>query len=149
MHNKCAWKSPELANNAPMTEHTSHSKRQTLPAELKRAIVGMWLSLVIGIGFSVFQAVTVDSPTSTVELLLTISLIAFTMWVYRQVAEGKNWARLAYLALLVLSYALTALDPMGMSKVDLIAFVITAPIDIFVVVMLFGAKASAWFLSTE
>jgi hypothetical protein len=107
----------------------------------------MWLSLLIGIGFSVFQALTIDSPAGPIELLLAIALIVFTMWVYRQVSNGKNWARLAYLALLVLSYALTALDPMGMSKVDLIAFVFTAPIDIYVVVMLFGAKASVWFLS--
>lgn len=132
-----------------MTEHTSHTMRQSIPAELHRAILGMWVSLLIGIGFSIYQAITVDSPTGPVELLLTIALIAFTMWVYRKVAEGKNWARLAYLTLLVLSYALTALDPMGMSKVDLIAFVITAPIDIYVVVMLFGARASAWFLAAD
>ena len=121
-----------------------------MPRNVKFAIYGMWISLLVSLVANAYQAILVDEArTGLVELLMSAFILGFTLFVYRQVARGVNWARLAFLALLILSYVLSAIDPAGMSQVDLVALVITAPIDIYVVIQLFGARASAWFLSAD
>jgi hypothetical protein len=107
----------------------------------------MWLSLLVGIGFSVVQAITVDSEAGPLEMLMAAAFIGLTAAIYQQVSKGHNWARLLYLVWTILSYGLFALDPMGLSKMDLATLLVSAPLDIFAMVRLFSPKATEWFLA--
>ena len=117
-----------------------------MPGAVRQAVYGMWLSLLLGLCCNLFQLLTVEDSASLVDVLLTALFVLVSVAVYWQVARRRNWARIAFLLLTVVSYALSALDPMGMSQVDLIGLVLTAPIDIFVVLRLFGSSATRWFL---
>ena len=119
-----------------------------MPRNVKFAIWGMWISLLISLAANFYQAMTVDDVrTSWVEIVASAAILGLTLFVYRQVARGVNWARLAFLAIVILSYVLSALDPAGMSQVDFIALVLTAPIDVFVVIQLFSRHSTEWFLA--
>ena len=119
---------------------------QAMPAAVRQAVYGMCASLAIGLAFNVYQFVTVADSAGLTDVLLTGLFVLVSVAIYWQIAQRRNWARIASLLLTVASYGLGALDPMGMSKVDVIGLVLTAPIDIFVVVRLFGPTATHWFL---
>jgi hypothetical protein len=115
-----------------------------MPHQVRHAIYGLWASFAISCAFGLFQAFTNQSSS---EILFALCFFAFTFFVNRKIAAGQNWARLLYLVLLVTTYVMAAMDTDGFSTLDFIALILSAPIDIFVILRLFGEKATAWFLS--
>lgn len=119
---------------------------EPMPSAVRQALYGMGASLLLGLALNGYQLLTVENSASVWDVLLAIGFALITVLVYWQIARRHNGARVAYLLLTVASYGLGALDPMGMSRLDLLGVVLTAPIDIFVVLRLFGASATRWFL---
>ena len=116
-----------------------------MPGAVRYAIVGMWLSVVIGQSFNVYQALVCEGGMDWHALLFSSFIVSSAVIVYLQVATARVWARTAYLLLLVLSYSLMALDDSGLTRLDVISFCLTAPIDVFVASRLFMSASTRWF----
>jgi hypothetical protein len=131
------------AAHTPMTQVSS--KYQQMPKEVRQAIYGMWISFLISMIFSTYQLLTDDAITAT-GIAAAVGFIAFTVYVMNRIALGNNWARFTFLGLVILSYLSLAMYAEGISALDLVSMVITAPIDVLVIRNLFRQSASAWFV---
>jgi hypothetical protein len=137
---------PEAPMRSAESTHSPFLKTASgMPGAVRYAIVGMWLSVVIGQSFNVYQALVCEDGMDWHALLFTSFIISSAVIVYLQVATARVWARTAYLLLLVLSYSLMVLDDSGLTRLDVISFCLTVPIDVFVTVRLFAARSTAWF----
>lgn len=123
--------------------------RTERPRFVLHAIVGMWAGVLIGQAFNIFQAFYGSEHADTGAVLFSCAILAATIGVQRQLSAAREWARMAYLLLLVLSYSLMALDDAGITHLDMISLVLTVPINLYVLLSLYGVGASHWFLGPD
>ena len=120
-----------------------------MPLSVRHAIAGMWLSLLTGQAFNLYQALGCEAGIDWRALGFAGFILACTLLVSLQIVTGREWARIAYLLLLVLSYALLAMDESGLTALDQWGVCLTAPVDLFVLVRLFNAHSTHWLLGDE
>lgn len=124
-------------------QYTSSTKA---PPGVSNAIQLIWVTLVVN---AVMSALDFDDASSEAIALNTI-LLAFSGFVTIKIAEGKNWARIAYSALVALDIAL--IFAFGMDEAtDLEAYVsvILLAIEGWILIRLFNAEADQWFKSSR
>lgn len=119
------------------------------PKVVLHAIVGMWTSVLIGQGLNVFQSVYESDHVDMGAIVFSCVILAAAVGVQRQILAAREWARMAYWLLLVLSYSLMALDDAGITGLDMISLATTVPINLFVLMGLYGARVSRWFQDTD
>ena len=131
-------------NSAESTTPSPLTRGTGMPASVLQAIIGMGLSVCIGQVLNVYQAFHCEDGLDWHALLFSAFIVSGAVVVYLQLVSARVWARTAYLLLLVLSYSLMALDDSGWTRLDVISFCLTAPIDAFVVTRLFTARSAHW-----
>jgi hypothetical protein len=136
-----------MTNDIPI--HPAPVAAAAMPRAVRQAVYGQFASLAAGLAVNAYQFLSVENSASWVDGLLTALFVLVSVLIYWQITQRRNWARMAYILLTVGSYGLGALDPMGMSKVDVVGLALTVPIDIFVLLRLFGASATHWFLPSR
>ena len=119
------------------------------PRFVLHAIVGMWASVLIGQAFNIFQALCESEHADLAAVLFSCAILVAALGVQRQLSAAREWARMAYLLLLVLSYSLMALDDAGITQLDMVSLVLTVPINLYVLIRLYGVGASRWFLGPD
>jgi len=80
------------------------------PRLIARALQLLWISFVLGlIGTFVHET---QSPA--LEWLITLVFVALygavVVWLFFKIGRGRNWARIVYLVLAVISYLMLSLD---------------------------------------
>lgn len=119
------------------------------PKVVLHALVGMWASVLIGQGLNIVQAFCDADRVDRGAVLFSCVILAAAVGVQRQISAAREWARMAYLLMLVLSYSLMALDEAGMTGLDMVSLLLTLPINLYVLMGLYGAPASHWFLGPD
>ncbi len=129
-----------------------------MPREVRRAVGVLWLSLLLafiatiidwrhvsrdGVGFTVFVQIFSDG------------LLALLIW---KISQGRSWARITWLLLfaggvlivvLFIVYSRTYRAGVFGSTFTTVIFAIQTAIQLYATVLLFTAKARAWFLRTN
>lgn len=129
------------------------------PAEVSRAILFLYASLVLGLLRAILNLVQRTSGTTLlVSLVVVVSFSIICFYVVMKVSAGRNWARLLVLviiALLILSVPITlVLVPSALSvyladfRAHLLLGVLGVAITVFQFLgagFLLAPNANAWF----
>ncbi len=131
------------------SQSTLRDPRPERPKAVLHAIVGMWASVLIGQGVNVFQALYGPDGLDMGAVIFSCVMLVAALVVQWQMSTQREWTRMAYLLLLVLSYSLMALDDAGFTRLDMASLVLTIPINLYVLSALYGEHASLWFLGPD
>jgi hypothetical protein len=83
------------------------------PAAIRRAIVLIWLSLALNAFILAIDWRFLSSEIPLLGLIATEALVvALTVWLVIKIEAGRNWARIVYLVLLVISLPIILPDIM-------------------------------------
>ena len=83
------------------------------PKEVTLAVKLLWISFFLGLAGTFLQPITATTPGHSVPgqwiIVLIGGAIVFGMWalVIAKIAQGRNWARILFLVLVVLGLAVT------------------------------------------
>ena len=124
------------------------------PKEITWAARLMWTSVSVGLGFAIVNALATRSLSTlgvagvVVVAIFILGFLAWTVFWIRKIREGRNWARVLFLASFLLSALSTGrrLPLFFAQKPFLAAEVLLQTVLSFVVVyLLFASKGRFWF----
>jgi hypothetical protein len=126
------------------------------PAQVARALRWLWASFGLDLMISTwvwFNTTVLALPERVGSALGQIVFALITVWAYRAVAKGRNWARNLVAGLTVLGVIVVAATLLGTDShsgtlpelVETVSNCVTTGMDVYGVCLLFGAAARAWF----
>lgn len=113
-----------------------------VPVNIGIAVVAMWTSLAISAAFTIFDVIYGEA---NIDTTFAFAIFAVMVFIIKQIVLKRTWARMVYVLLTVLSYALIAVDADGITRLDFWQMLLTAPIDVLVISRLFSNSANIWF----
>jgi hypothetical protein len=123
-----------------------HGTNTKAPPSVTIATQLIWLTLAAN---ALLMAVDYYD-TSSDALVFNMVVMVFNGVVAVNIAGCKNWARVAYSVLVALDVALIlALGLDQASDLEAIVSYLSLAIEIWILIMLFGAEADLWFRPTR
>jgi hypothetical protein len=128
---------------------TLEARLEKRPWAATAAIYLVWISSGLGILFSGYNALTEPSPVPKSLLLIVWALVyAPGIWLSVKLIQGRNWARVTFMVLIVAGGALELTD-LGRvphtSAIDQIAFTIQTCLALATLALLLSGSARRWF----
>jgi hypothetical protein len=132
-------------------------KNKNQPDKVFIAIELLWISValsVISIIFSFSSSLEVANASGLgflwliVTLCLSFFLMAFFIW---KIGQGKNWARITYLVLLIIGFPFTIYSyfTSALSVLAIVLSIFQEAMLIVALVFLFQKSSSDWFKSIK
>jgi hypothetical protein len=122
------------------------------PAIVQRAVNLLYLSAAISVACFLLEC-SFPSPVDLgVRAFCFLIGLAFVVWQIYYIDQGRNWARLIFLVLFLLSIPIYVSSLSRMFKLSLLLDGLSLAnyiIDIVALVFLFSRKARAWFRSVK
>lgn len=123
-------------------------KRIKQPEKIKLAIKLLYISLWIGVGFGILVGLVGVSQQLGIALFSPL-IFSGIMWLHiHMINKGRNWARIAFLILLILGLPFgipLLLWNMSEDPVTSLVGLGQVIIQLIVLVLLFQKPSSAWF----
>jgi hypothetical protein len=110
------------------------------PQQVTVAVRLAWTSFVLGLPIALY--LVAQSPVAMSVVMLLMGVLVIT--IYRALARGRNWARIALTVLLVLSL-IDLFVPSELPAGLMILSRATLVLDVVVVVLLFRRESGRWF----
>ena len=116
-----------------------------MPKAVHQAIIGIWITLGLSAAAALFNQWT--DVISNGELFWSIFMYALLCIFPYKLSRGSNATRWVY-AILTGATIVFVLTGVGsdMPQADWVVLVITAPIELFIIISLFDRESSQWFL---
>ena len=139
-----------------MTKTLIEPRSNVMPESVRRAVAVLWLSVLLAVVSSLVNwriAERAGDPlVSAAALIFTCGFMALLIW---KISQGRNWARVTWLFILVGGSSITMLLTL-FSKTYRIGvfgsfflaaiFVIQTAIQSYAMVLLFTARGWTWFV---
>jgi hypothetical protein len=112
------------------------------PRSVAQAVLLIWLTLAASATALVFA----DENANADALVFNFAILCFYALVNFMIARRRHWARLVYSVLIALEVALLlAFGLEDASDLDVLVTCFTFPLEVWSLVLLFGASADQWF----
>lgn len=118
------------------------------PLQVRIAVALLWISiLLVAPTTYVEYTVTQDNAARVILLVFTGVMIAFACFLNVKISSGRNWARVTFLIVLVLSWILMFL-PGGrdLTTMEIAVNGASAIVDAVAAYLLFTRPGALWFL---
>ena len=119
------------------------------PPDVTLAVRLLWISLGVGV-FGLFVDPDVKGGVLVVAIAMGLVGCGIGAWINFKIASGRNWARIIYLIMAIVVYALTAATWKSTvaptrGLVSTVFNVVGAALDVWILYLLFKRSSSAWF----
>ena len=116
-----------------------------MPKAVHQAIIAIWITLGLSVIAALFKQWT--DVISNGELFWSIFMYALLCIFPYKLSRGSNATRWVYtiLSLATIAFVLTGAGA-DMPQADWAVLVLTAPIELFIIISLFDRESSQWFL---
>lgn len=123
------------------------------PIEVSRAVNCLWVSLALGFLKALIdmQHMSAQNAPGFINFIL-VAVIAINALLIYKIAQGKNWARITYLVLMVLGSLPSVpllMNEFGRSPILGAFGIIQIGLQIFALWLLFTSPGKAWFKSAH
>ena len=138
-----------------MTETLIEPRSNVMPEAVRRAVGVLWLSVLLAVVSSLVNwriAERAEDPlVSVAARIFTFGFMALLIW---KISQGRNWARVTWLVILVGGSSITMLLALFFktyrigvfgSFFSAAVFVIQTALQSYAIVLLFTARGGTWF----
>jgi uncharacterized membrane protein len=119
------------------------------PMQVRIAVWLLWLLIVLALPTLYFELRQTSSYGEALFITIVMAaLLAFAAFINVQISKGRNWARIVFLVVVVLSVGLMFLPDEGgrpISTVESTLSGISLIVDLVVVYLLFSWPGALWF----
>jgi hypothetical protein len=144
---------PFAPPGAPVADITSPDEPAGRPPEVVRAVGLLWLNYAIGIIVMIISW-NYQTTLSTPMRIWIQQFLGFllALWVYHKIYEGRNWARILHLVIVLLSIAGSVLayrfiaQMLSSAPAMVKASLLLSPmLNLYIVWLLFFTPGRKWF----
>jgi hypothetical protein len=114
------------------------------PRAVSQAIQAIWITIAMD---AMMMVASYDGSDANADSLTFNGIILlFYVLVTVKISGGNNWARRAYAFLIAMELALVAAFGLNeATDMETLLTYLTLPLEIWILIQLFGAEADAWF----
>jgi hypothetical protein len=119
------------------------------PLQIRVAVWLLWLLIVLALPTTYFELRRASSYGEAVFMtIFVLTVLAFAAFINVKISRGRNWARIVFLVVVVISVAAFFLPDEGgraISALESATSLISLVVDIAVVYLLFSWPGALWF----